>query len=705
MNTKALFTSVVLSCLLTNGLAQTQGPPPPVPGLTNQSQDKDDVVKITTNLVQIDAVVTKDGQQVRDLKAEDFEIFEDGKRQTITSFAFISNVPTTTTPATGDAKTTERDKSVPAAPLKRDDPRRTLAIVVDDLGLSSESMSSVRSQLRKFVAEQMQPYDLVAIIRTGVDVGVLQQFTNDKRLLMRTVEQIRWNGCSRVGPSVLPPWNAAFGFTAGRTCGRGTHWATFMSLRSVVEGMSDLPGRKSIMVLSDSMPIEDQTHEFNGIVWGSIDSSNRLYVLRRIAEMAIRRSVVIYSIDTQGLQPTGITAADSFRGSVYDITYQMNTLVAERGRLLFDRRAGGDLISRQTGGFQIKNSNDFKLDRVLEDQKGYYLLGYRPTSETFNRRFHKITAKVKRSGMTLRTRHGFFGYPEEDDMRRPHSKISMALMSPFGAQEIDVNLTSFFLNDKTAGSAIRSFLFMNAKDLMFQTVNDKQEAKIEVRGVVFGENGRPIGQTSDFGVVSLTEHEYQQALRNGIRIRYDMPARRPGAFQVRAAVRDVTSSRIGAAGEFVLVPNLNDKRLALSGIMLHSVSEPSQTDVIQATLAMPGAERFVPNSDLYSTCVIYNASLDPVSQRPNLTIQSKLFRDGKIVFTYSDVPVDIANQADLERIRVNLQFRLGAELEPGHYFLQLAVTDNALKNRLKDKEKDKLAPVIQWIDFEIVKPK
>ena len=706
MNTKAVFASVVLSCLLTNGLAQTQGSPPPVPRLTNQSQDKDDVVKITTNLVQIDAVVTKDGKQVRDLKAEDFEIFEDGKRQTITGFAFISNVPTTTTPATGDAKATERDSSVPPAPLKRDDPRRTLAIVIDDLGLSSESMSSVRSQLRKFVAEQMQPHDLVAIIRTGVDVGVLQQFTNDKRLLMRTVEQIRWNGCSRVGPSVLPPRNAGpFAFGSGRACGGGTHWATFMSLRSVVEALSHLPGRKSIMVLSDSMPIEDQTHEFNGVVWGSIDSSNRLYALRRIAEMAIRRSVVIYSIDTQGVQPTGITAADSFSGSVYDITHQMNTLVAERGRLLFDRRAGGDLISRQTGGFQIKNSNDFKLDRVLEDQSGYYLLGYRPTSETFNRRFHKIIAKVKRSGMTLRTRHGFFGYPEEDDMRRPHSKISMALMSPFGAQEIDVNLTSFFLNDKATGSAIRSFLVMNAQDLTFLTVNDKHEAKIEVRGVVFGENGRPIGQTSHFAVVSLTENEYQKALRNGIRISYDMPARRPGAFQVRAAVRDVMSSRIGAAGEFVLVPNLNDKRLALSGIMLHSVAEPSQTGVIQASAAMPAAERFVPNSDLYSTFVIYNASLDPVSQRPNLTIQSKLFRDGKIVFTYSDVQVDTTNQADLERIRVNLQFRLGADLEPGHYYLQSAVTDNALKNRLKDKEKDKLPPVIQWVDFEIVKPK
>jgi VWFA-related protein len=695
MTPKALFASMALLCLLMNVLAQTQGQPPPTPRATDQSQDKDDVVRITTNLVQVDAVVTKDGKQIRDLKAEDFEIFQDGKKQTITSFTYISNVPRTTTSTPADAKVADRDKSVPATPLKPGEPRRTIAIVVDDLGLSAESMSNVRRQLRKFVAEQIEPHDLVAIIRTGRDVGVLQQFTNDKRLLMSTVEQMRWNGCSRVGPSVLPPFNARFGFGGGRACGGATH--TFMSLRFVVEAMTDLPGRKSIMVLSDSMPIEDQSHEFNGVAWGSIDAANRAYALRRIAEMAIRRSVVIYSIDTQGLQPTGVTAADSFRGNVWEITHQMNQVVAERGRLLFDRRAGGDLIARQTGGFQVKNSNDLKLDRVLEDQSGYYLIGYRPSTETFNRRFHKITAKVKRSGMTLRTRNGFYGYPEEDDIRRPESRMSKALRSPFGAQEIDVNLTSFFVNDSTAGSAIRSFLFMNPKDLSFETINDKHEAKIEVLAVVFGQNGGPVSQIRNFGVVSLVEEEYRQALNNGIRIRFDMPAKRPGAFQVRAAARDVASSRIGAAGEFVLVPNLNDKRLALSGVVLHGVSDPSQTGAVQATFASPAAGRFVPNSDLYASFAISNSLLDPVSQQPSLLIQTKLFRDGKQVFTFSDIQVDTANQPDLNRIRVNLQFRLAADLEPGHYYLQLTVTDKVPKTKPPPA-------VVQWSDFEIVKP-
>ena len=90
------------------------------------------------------------------------------------------------------------------------------------------------------------------------------------------------------------------------------------------------------------------------------------------------------------------------------------TSCLSRSDLLWRRREGGELIARQTGGFQVRNSNSFELPRILQDQNGYYLLGYSPTSETFNRRFHHIKAKVKRSGMTLRTRYGFFGVSEED---------------------------------------------------------------------------------------------------------------------------------------------------------------------------------------------------------------------------------------------------------------------------------------------------
>ncbi|HET8783224.1 MAG TPA: VWA domain-containing protein [Pyrinomonadaceae bacterium] len=680
MNSKLYLSLILLLCVSSSILAQKPA--------------DDDVVRITTNLVQIDAIVTKNGKHVTNLTREDFEIFEDGRKQTITSFAYISNVPLTAPAAAG-----ERDKSVPAPPLKPGDPRRTLAIVVDDLGLSASSMSDVRRQLRKFIDEEIQPYDLVAIIRTGTGIGALQQFTNDKRLLTRAVDQLRWNHCSRAGINVLPPSQDILELgTTDQVCGGFSFFATMRALKYIIDGLAELPGRKSLLLMSDSLPIESQDADFynGGRSAGIDDTMTRVVALHRIAERAIRSSIVIYSIDTQGLQPTGITAADRIGGTSREITQRMNALLAARSRMLFDRRAGGDMMSRQTGGFQVKNSNDFKLDRILEEQSGYYLIGYRPSEETFNAKFHRITAKVKGSGLTLRTRYGFFGYSEEDDVRKPQSKTNLALTSPFGAQDINIDFAAFFANDKTAGSAIRAFLFLNAKDLTFVKTNDKYEADVELHGVIFGHNGTVVDQIQHVGRFSLPEETYQRALSEGIRIRFDMPAKRPGAYQVRVAARDVASSRVGSAGEFVAVPNLKNKRLAASGIVLRGVADVAETESTQIATATPAVRRFFPNTDLHFAVVIYNASIDPALRRPNLTIESKLFRDGKRVYEYPEFPVDLANQPDLERIFVTKLLRLGANLEPGHYYLQLEITDKAVK----DKEQP---PVIQWIDFEIVK--
>ena len=109
--------------------------------------------------------------------------------------------------------------------------------------------------------------------------------------------------------------------------------------------------------------------------------------LQSLAEKAIRSSVVIYSVDTQGLPTLGITAADSFTGTSRQVAIQMQNMLTTRRNLYFARQEGGDRLAKQTGGFQVRNSNNFDLNRIAEDQTGYYLIGYRPTEETFNRKF------------------------------------------------------------------------------------------------------------------------------------------------------------------------------------------------------------------------------------------------------------------------------------------------------------------------------
>ena len=703
MKIKAFLPLLLSFCILLPALAQTKPAAPPDAPPQKPTDDQDEVVKITTNLVQVDAIVTKDGKMVTNLTADDFEIYEDGRKQTITSFAYISNVPNTIA-----SQPVARDKNKADVPfgtrINPNEPHRTIAFVIDDLGTSAESMVQVRHQLRKFIAEQLQPNDLVAIIRTGGELGVLQQFTNDKRILNRAVERLRWNHCSRIGPTVFQPAGMEINSQEG-ACGGYGYRSTGRSLRFILDGMAELPGRKSLVIMSDDLPRETQDPNFTGDsvrdLLGSSSTGDRSLdafgnttdwsgMLQRIAEKAIRSSVVIYSVDTAGLQYTGPTAADAFRGDARQITKSITDLTAARSRLLWTRREGGELIAKQTGGFQIRNSNSYRLEEIVEDQSGYYLLGYRPTDETFNRRFHHIKAKVKRSGMTLRTRFGFFGVSEEEANRKRRiasDSTNLALVSPFAAQDINVEISSVFANDKMNGSTVRSFVYLDAKDLTFTPTEQGQQASFELHGMVFGDNGSIVGQGTGGTTLTLSKNDYEHALRYGLQFTLDMPVKRPGAYQVRIAARDRDSKRLGSAGQFVAVPNLNDKKLALSGIVMGVGTDSARHEIYNV-----GARRFTPNSDLYFAYMVYNATNESGAQR-NLVMQAKLFRDGKNVYSGAEVPVKgVPNQADLSRLFVIGSVRLAPDLEPGSYYLQIVVAETGVK---------KVVPVVQWVAFEV----
>lgn len=691
MKSKLCLALLLSVCVFVSALAQTKQAPQPQ---KKSEETDDDVVRITTNLVQVDAVVTKGGKAVTDLTADDFEIYEDGRKQTIASFAYISNVPKATAePAPAKAKPVA---AVPPPRLNRDGQRRTVALVVDDLGLSAESMNQVKKQLRKFIAEELQPNDLVAVIRTSGELGALQQFTNDKRLLGRAVDRLRWSICSRAGVSVFrrittiqsPYEDPEF------SCGGNSYVKTMRALRFILDAMGQLPGRKSMVLLSDSLPVESQAvapePENEGL--NPFPNTTRFNdSLQKVAEKAIRASVVIYAVDTQGLQYAGVTSADTVPLTRTTVNSRINNIMSDRSNLLWRRREGGKLIAAQTGGFQVLNSNSFDLPRIMEDQSGYYLIGYRPTSETFNRRFHHIKAKVKRSGMTLRTRYGFFGVTEEEvtpaQLLNPRS-TNLALTSPFGAQDIEVNLISFFTHDKALGSLARSFVYIDAKGLTFEVVNGRHEAKIELHGVVFGDNGIVVEQLSRGVALSLSESEYQQAIQNGMSLRLDMPVKRPGAYQVRVATRDIASAKIGSAGQFVDIPDLNKRLLTVSGMVLGTADRFSGSD-INRVMESAGTRSFDPNSELHFGFVTYNAT-----STSNLVMEAKLFRDGKHVYSGSEAPIDVAKQADPGGLLVNGSVRLAPDLELGDYYLQVVITDKSAK---------KAAPVVQWSSFEIVK--
>jgi VWFA-related protein len=716
---------------------------PPAVEIQPAQGDEDEVVRITTNLVQVDAVVTdKNGQQVTDLKAEDFEVLEDNRPQAITNFSYISaagaNVEANASPRVAKGVPIK-----PAAPLRPEQVRRTIALVADDLGLSVGSMTFLRRALGKAVTEEIQANDLVALLRTAGGIGVLQQFTSDKRLLYSAIDRIRWQGTlNRVdsfeaiqaapvnkfgdgmvvaggglGPSLGEDKVAKLRADSARLREEVYTFGTINSLRYIINGLKNLPGRKSILLFSDSFKYTEENKD----------------ELHRLADHANRASVVIYTMNTRGLQTAGIMAADATSGLTGP---EIDEQLAQRYGNIAGGQSALTFLSAQTGGLDIHNTNDLSagLKRLLDDQKGYYLIGYRPDKSTFKNgsRFHDIRIKVKRPGLTVRSRRGFFG---EEEKKKPEAErtrseeLLAAMTSPFQSSGIDLRLTAFFDNHQKAGSLMRSFLHIDAKALKFTPDKDGwQTAKIEVAAMTFSEAGKVVDQVTREETIQVRGGSYRRLLRNGLIYSFDVPVKKAGSYQLRVAVRDPATRLVGAANQFIEVPDLKKNRLTLSGIYARGV-EPRTTATTAATItpvadtslqtnnggllskppeideavgtgqepdAQPGVamRRLRRGMALDYSYSIFNAQTDTEPRRTNLQKQLVVFRDGEKVYTGSLRRV-AADQA-IEAGRVYVMGRLDAvsDLPPGQYILQIIVTDLLSPGQTRT--------ATQWIDFEIV---
>lgn len=682
-------------------------------------------MRVTTNLVQVDVVVTKDGKQVTDLTAADFEILEDGRRQQITNFAYFS-VDSSASPASGSNPTSPG--VLPVKPPTPHEVRRTVAIVVDDLGMSFQSMANLRTYLRKFVSESLGPNDLVAIIRTGGEVGALQQFTTDQQLLASAIEHLKWNACSRVGASVLTPERSLITLmppeaqlrgrlppdrspgsnqvsrptvaNEANACSVGSSVNySINAIRFVLRGMRDLPGRKSMMIVSDNLPLERQegapvdfgfkrpVRENANVIDVWTQTTSHRDGLHGLAEQAIKSSVVIYGVSAQQLQTVGANAADEIsyppqqmmRGARPDQQNPLQKLMNQRSAELRKNVEGAELLAKETGGFVIRNRNDFGVERVLEDQNGYYLIGYKPATETFNRRFHRIQARVKRSGLTVRTRAGFYGVTEEPAAgpTAETDRLNKALTSPFGAHDITVRVATLFANDPARGSMLRTFVNIDAKDLTFTKEADGTHvAKFDLSSLVFSDNGAVVNRQDQAATLRLRGHPYERALREGVVYGVDLPLKRAGAFQVRVAVRDSASQRIGAAGQFVQAPNVSDGTLSLSGVVLYPDAQ-NDDDPMRRALVL---RRFHQGASLVFGYTIYNAALDKKAGLPKLTTQTVVFRDSEKIYSSDRVPVAASDKTDLKRISTGARLQLGTALTPGEYVVQIVVEDTVARH-------------------------
>lgn len=688
---------------------QTQ-PPPQTPTQTQaqpaQQQNQDSVVRISTQLVQVDAVVTdKKGNHIENLTADDFEMFVDGKKQDLTHFRHVSLPPVKRElPPVKKSDAPPAPANMPTKQIEPREVRRTIAFVVDDLGLSFTSTERVRETLRQFLDRQMQPGDLVAIIRTGRGLGMLEQFTSDKRILYSAIEKLMWNPLSR---DMVPNFGSEGSLTDSEDSQQSTSdqqsidtsmdsfrntlfaTGTLGAINFVVNGLRGLPGRKSVILLSDGFRIYPPSNNANDP--DAVAQSEMVQqALKQLVEMSNRSSVVIYSMDAKGLMPLvpGGETGGRPTGDSYAQAMQDNQEALE----------GPVSLAAQTGGFATFNNNDLNLgiQEALYDQQSYYLLGFDPDDDKFDRKQHKIKVTVKRPELRVRARQGFYGVSDEE----PHEvektrgqQIFGALLSPLGVRELNLRMTPYYFNSDKEGSLVRTLFHIDSAKLNFKDAPDGKKAiNLDLAAFAFDDKGTAVDLNTRHVALTFDEAQYKQVMSEGLTYRADFPIKKPGAYQFRAVLRDAASGKLGTASQFITVPDLSKSRLAMSGLVLSLPKAEGEKESITDLRTTPYVRNFPGSGWIKYGAAIYNSTVDKKTGQPQLTVQAEIYHDGKLLKQLPPKPIELPAKANSKRFDFVGQMLL-TNFQPGDYLLRVIVTDALAKK--------KIGQVEQWMDFTV----
>ncbi len=437
-----------------------------------QKKQDEPLLRLETELVQIDVVVAdKQGKLVRDLKREDFELFEDGKKQEITHFA----AGDATQPARWLAveKKKSSEKSGDGATTVEIRAGRYIVIAVDDFHLAPANLMIAKRTLQRFINDQMISGDQMAIATTSGNIGMFQQFTNERDVLERAINRLNVQNRTvtnsfdvprisdyqaelidigdqdalelavqeilRLEPSPSPSPGGGRGGGSGGGGGGGLNSSNPEAGVSPRErAMLQAQTRARTIVAQNAhytratlSNLESVIRNLRNLTGRKIlillsdgfflggNSSSHIFDMRRITDAATRAGVVIYSIDARGLVAI-VPGGDASEPSGVE-----TTLPGARARIensaVQAKLDGLNALARDTGGTLFKNSNDLNLglQRVLDANAAYYVLAYEPLTPYRDGKFHKIEVRIAdRPELNVRTRKGYFAPSNNPDGKR-----------------------------------------------------------------------------------------------------------------------------------------------------------------------------------------------------------------------------------------------------------------------------------------------
>jgi VWFA-related protein len=415
-------------------------------------------VRTMTAGVLIDvSVVDNKGNPILDLTPADFEVSEDGKRQQLVSVALVNGgiakpIASVSTSVATDVGATDR-RPAPLPPLTGPAPTVT-AILFDKL--SPDAAPYATKAALAYVATLVPPHDHAGVFLADLNLKVFQPFTNNQEQLRAAVEQFGAAARTNVRPETqragdvfiqklepnTPPTVGAeerggFASVAERQemldamekNDKPRYFMTMMvlrmesgyqqfmtelegmssaaGLRAVVDGLSLLPGRKSILYFTESLPVPDRIKpKFDAII-GEANRANITFYPVDAAGLRLHSKEVEVA---RNVNLSGAEAIDDRRRNDGAWTKDL-----ERQEQLMISRPTASLgrLAKETGGFLIENTNDLGagVARMQQERTTYYLLGYQPTNATMDGKFRRVSVKVKRSKVSVKARPGYLAVP------------------------------------------------------------------------------------------------------------------------------------------------------------------------------------------------------------------------------------------------------------------------------------------------------
>ena len=542
------------------------------------SHDGPATFKVRVNLVLVRVVVRDaQGKVVPNLKKENFQLSDNRKPQTISSFSVETpeahTASAVASPGTSEGYSSSTDVIAGKATVL---PQRFVSMVFDDIHLSMEDTTFLRDSATRFFAA-LAPSDRVAFYTTSGQFK--QEFTNDRDVMKKALFGIiprhtsddNFHDCPDVSyyqadlienrrdsqslaVAAEEAVQCAFNgdetkiaqaqiladTAAQRALVKGdsdTDYA-YRHLEDIVRRLSSMPGQRVLVFVSPGFIMSSLQLEASDLV-----------------DRATRANIVINTIDARGLYAPDVLGdiasppRDTIRTAGFKTTYRVAAQSAQEDVLA--QFADG------TGGRFFHNRND--VDEAMREAAAApafsYLLGFSPQNLKIDGRYHtlKVTLTNKEK-FSIQARHGYYAPKSvEDPTEAAKQEMQEALFSQEEIRDLPVDLQTQYFKKDELGARLAVLSRFDLKGIHFRKAEGRNKDQLTIVTGIFDENGNFVTGGEKVVDMKLLDTTYDRLSHSGFTVKSSFDVK-PGTYLVRLVVRDAEGAQMAARNGAVVIP-------------------------------------------------------------------------------------------------------------------------------------------------------